>query len=205
MVSDHLGSPRLIVDDTGTAVKQVDYDAFGNVLSDTKLALDIPFGFAAGMSDPDHELIRFGARDYQPATGRWTAKDPILFAGGFNLYGYAGNDPVNKTDRTGQQNLIEFGIIVVLIAISAVFVLSVLAPPRCEPTKKPTRLPTIIDKESLPGRGPEEGYWQTVDTNGREYTFRENSDGTLTLKIYATEVTVTEIPETLEQGNASDG
>ncbi|MEO8135219.1 MAG: RHS repeat-associated core domain-containing protein, partial [Betaproteobacteria bacterium] len=37
-----------------------------------------------------------------PATGRWTTKDPILFAGGdTNLYAYAGNDPVNRHDSNG--------------------------------------------------------------------------------------------------------
>jgi len=47
-------------------------------------------------------LVRFGARDYDPDTGRWTAKDPILFAGGdANLFAYVGNDPVNWSDPYG--------------------------------------------------------------------------------------------------------
>jgi hypothetical protein len=34
--------------------------------------------------------------------GRWTAKDPILFAGGdTDLYGYCLNDPVNLVDPEG--------------------------------------------------------------------------------------------------------
>jgi len=46
--------------------------------------------------------VRFGARDYDPTTGRWTAKDPILFQGGStNLYGYVVNDPVNAIDPVG--------------------------------------------------------------------------------------------------------
>jgi uncharacterized protein RhaS with RHS repeats len=37
-----------------------------------------------------------------PEIGKWTAKDPILFAGGdSNLYGYVGNDPVNWVDPWG--------------------------------------------------------------------------------------------------------
>jgi len=46
--------------------------------------------------------VRFGARDYDPAVGRWTAKDPIGFKGNdSNLYSYAYSDPVNWTDVTG--------------------------------------------------------------------------------------------------------
>jgi RHS repeat-associated protein len=61
-----------------------------------------PFGFAGGLHDPETGLVRFGARDYDPATGRWTARDPILFAGGSaNLYQYAGGDPVNRVDPLG--------------------------------------------------------------------------------------------------------
>lgn len=54
------------------------------------------------MYDADTKLIRFGARDYDPETGRWTAKDPIRFDGdGPNLYGYVTNDPINFVDVVG--------------------------------------------------------------------------------------------------------
>jgi len=101
IISDHLGSPRLVVDATGNIVQRLDYDDWGNVTTDTNPGFQ-PFGFAGGIYDRDTNLIRFGARDYDPETGRWTAKDPIKFAGGdSNLYGYTFNDPINWTDTNG--------------------------------------------------------------------------------------------------------
>ncbi len=79
----------------------MDYDEFGNVINDTNPGFQ-PFGFAGGLYDQDTKLVRFGARDYDPTVGRWTAKDPISFAGGdTNLYGYVLNDPVNIVDPAG--------------------------------------------------------------------------------------------------------
>lgn len=100
--ADHLGSPRLVVNSsTGQIVQRIDYDEFGNVISDTNPGFQ-PFGFAGGLYDQDTKLVRFGARDYDPTVGRWTAKDPILFLGGStNLYGYVLNDPVNLVDPSG--------------------------------------------------------------------------------------------------------
>jgi len=52
--------------------------------------------------DADTGLVRFGARDYDAETGRWSAKDPIMFKGGnTNLYGYTLNDPINFMDPAG--------------------------------------------------------------------------------------------------------
>lgn len=46
--------------------------------------------------------MRFGTRDYDSQTGRWTAKDPIKFnALGTNLYGYVVSDPVGFIDPSG--------------------------------------------------------------------------------------------------------
>lgn len=107
IISDHLGSPRLVVDvTTGAIMQRMDYDEFGQVITDTNPGFQ-PFGFAGGLYDRDTKLIRFGARDYDPETGRWTAKDPILFNGGdTNLYGYVLNDPVNAIDPAGENAIL---------------------------------------------------------------------------------------------------
>ncbi|MGH8567733.1 MAG: RHS repeat-associated core domain-containing protein, partial [Gammaproteobacteria bacterium] len=79
ILSDHLGSPRVVVNSTdGSIVQQMNYDEWGRVILDTNPGFQ-PFGFAGGLYDPDTKLVRFGARDYDAATGRWTAKDPIRF------------------------------------------------------------------------------------------------------------------------------
>jgi len=99
---DQVGSLRAVTDNAGNIIKQVDYDSFGNIISDSNPSFEIPFGFAGGLHDRDTGLVRFGARDYDPVIGRWTAKDPIDFAGGdVNLYGYVQNDPVNWIDPNG--------------------------------------------------------------------------------------------------------
>ena len=103
IVSDQLGSPRLVTNaSTGAIAQQMEFDEFGQVIFDTNPGFQ-PFGFAGGLYDQDTKLTRFGARDYDAETGRWTIKDPILFAGGdTNLYGYVVQDPINKIDPTGE-------------------------------------------------------------------------------------------------------
>src|SRR5262249_49490542 len=82
LLTDRLGSVRLVVESqTGVTVQRLDYDEFGRVVADTNPGFQ-PFGFAGGLYDPDTRLTRFGARDYDAETGRWTTKDPAGFAGG---------------------------------------------------------------------------------------------------------------------------
>jgi len=102
IITDHLGSPRLVIDVvTGEPIQMMDYDEFGNVLRDTNPGFQ-PFGFAGGIYDVHTGLIHFGARDYDGETGRWTTRDPILFAGGSTqLYEYCFGDPINYRDPSG--------------------------------------------------------------------------------------------------------
>jgi RHS repeat-associated protein len=102
LIRDHLGSVRLVVNvQSGTIAQQIAYDEFGVETQNSNPGFQ-PFGFAGGLADAQTGLVRFGARDYQPGAGRWTAKDPSLFRGGLlSLYEYAAGDPVNAVDLEG--------------------------------------------------------------------------------------------------------
>jgi len=103
IVTDQVGSVRLVINaTTGAIVQRIDYDSFGSVVADTNPGFQ-PFGFAGGLYDHSTGLVRFGARDYDPISGRWTAQDPSsFFAGDSNLYRYAANNPVNLIDPDGE-------------------------------------------------------------------------------------------------------
>ncbi|WP_437915668.1 DNRLRE domain-containing protein [Sorangium sp. So ce302] len=102
ILTDHLGSPRLVVDvASGQIAQRVDYDEWGNVMLDTNPGFQ-PFGFAGGLYDRETKLVRFGARDYDASVGRWISKDPTGFAGGLNFYAYSNDDPINYVDQNGR-------------------------------------------------------------------------------------------------------
>jgi len=111
VVSDHLGSVRMIVNTIdGSVVQRMDYNEFGVVTNDTSPGFQ-PFGFAGGIYDQHTKLTRFGARDYDAQTGRWTAKDPIGIAGGStSLYSYAFSNPINLVDLNGEECQYSLGI-----------------------------------------------------------------------------------------------
>jgi len=104
VLSDHLGSPRALVNVASGAVAwRADFDAWGNRTLIAGAADFLPFGFAGGMLDADTGLTRFGARDYDPVVGRWTARDPIRFvAFETSAYQFVHADPVNLIDRAGR-------------------------------------------------------------------------------------------------------
>ena len=107
ILTDHVGSPLLVVNvaNASDVPFRATYTAFGEATI-TGTADFLPFGFAGGLFDIETGLVRFGARDYDPVVGRWTAKDPIRFDGGqANLYVYVGDDPVNKVDIFGRSSL----------------------------------------------------------------------------------------------------
>jgi RHS repeat-associated protein len=99
---DQVGSLRVVADAGGNVIKEVLYDPFGGIVEDSNPGLRIPIGFAGGLHDRDLGFVRFGWRDYDTFTSRWTAPDPLGDAGGDpDWYGYCLNDPVNGVDPSG--------------------------------------------------------------------------------------------------------
>ena len=107
LLTDHLGSVRLVVNSTtGAIAQQLDYDEFGQITQDSNPDFQ-PFGFAGGPYDLETKLVRFGARDYDAFAGRWTVKDPIGFAArDGNVYAYVFNDPMTGIDPLGLEMLL---------------------------------------------------------------------------------------------------
>ena len=94
----------------GTIAAHYEYDAFGNpVVEHSPLlkggggnaagGLSFSFRFSTKYWDNETELYYYGYRYLKQ--GRWLNRDPIEERGGLNLYGFAGNDSINKTDYLG--------------------------------------------------------------------------------------------------------
>jgi RHS repeat-associated protein len=103
VVTDAVGTPQLVLDDNGTVVKELRYDSYGGLQSDSNPVFELLIGYAGGLEDRDTGLVRFGFRDYDPVAGRWTARDPILLESGqTNMYAYVNNNPIMFRDPCGQ-------------------------------------------------------------------------------------------------------
>jgi RHS repeat-associated protein len=102
IITDHVGSPRLVVDAlSGAIVQKIEYDEWGRLVGDSNPEFQ-PFGFAGGLNDAMTLLVQFGARSYDALTGRWVSKDSILIqSANQNLFVYSNNDPVNFSDPSG--------------------------------------------------------------------------------------------------------
>jgi len=100
IITDHLGTPRQIVDSAGTVVWHAAYLPFGRaqILTGT---ITCNLRFPGQYFDEETGLHYNFHRYYNPDTGRYLTADPIGLAGGINLYAYVQNDPVNFVDPWG--------------------------------------------------------------------------------------------------------
>jgi RHS repeat-associated protein len=103
--TDQVGTPRVVVNADGDVVKRIVRDTYGRLISDSAPAFELVVGFGGGIEDQDTGLVRMGARDYDPRTGRFTAEDPMSLSGSpGNLYLYAMGNPANQRDPSGTLN-----------------------------------------------------------------------------------------------------
>ena len=84
----------------GNIVASYTYDAFGNtVASSGARAAENPYRFST--KEQIGGMYAYGFRFYSPGLGRWINRDPIRESGGVNLYGFVGNNTINKFDFYG--------------------------------------------------------------------------------------------------------
>ena len=99
---DGSGNVRAYVDNTGTIVAEYEYDMFGNVLTKNGTKSDdFLFRFSTKYHDKETGLDDFDNRLYSSEFRRWINPDPAEEAGGNNLYGFVGNNPVSYCDYLG--------------------------------------------------------------------------------------------------------
>ncbi|MES1158347.1 MAG: RHS repeat-associated core domain-containing protein [Terricaulis silvestris] len=95
---DYQGTIVSVADSSGNALNINTYDEYG-----------VPGSSNAGRFQytgqawlPEVGLYYYKARIYAPALGRFLQTDLIGYASDVNLYAYVGNDPIDRSDPTGQ-------------------------------------------------------------------------------------------------------
>ena len=101
-LSDHLGSVRDVIDDSGTVELHRVYDAFGNMGTPDPANYAHLFAYTGRPLDEDTGLQNNLHRWYDAMVAKWLSEDPIGFrAGDANLLRYVRNAPLSWTDAFG--------------------------------------------------------------------------------------------------------
>jgi RHS repeat-associated protein len=100
--TDHLGSTRLITDQSGNVVTEVAYEPFG----ESELTGDYDKYLYTGKEKDSSELYYYGSRYYDPHIGRFITRDPrfgrLANPQTLNRYVYVLNNPLKYIDPTGK-------------------------------------------------------------------------------------------------------
>ncbi len=100
--TDHQGNVRDLLDGaTGTRVGALDYTPYGTLRNSFGTLPD--FRYAGLMWVPEMGLYASSTRFYDPGTTRWLNRDWIREAGGSNMYGYVGGNPIMRVDPLGME------------------------------------------------------------------------------------------------------
>ena len=123
LVADHLDTPRMIAERTGSlsGIRRHDYLPFGEEIgvdiggrtaAQGYVVDTVSQKFTGKIRDGETGLDYFLARYYSSAQGRFTSPDPIIISDKqivspqtWNLYNYAGNNPLAYTDPTGMERV----------------------------------------------------------------------------------------------------
>jgi len=100
-VIDNLHSVRSLVNSDGDITATYSYDTYGNVSVITGSLSDTRFLYTCQEYDARLGLYYYNARWYDSTIGKFISEDTIGCRGGINLYEYCGDDPMTKTDPTG--------------------------------------------------------------------------------------------------------
>ena len=120
-----------ILDSSGTMVVEYTYDTWGKPLTTTgsmanTLGQHNPLRYRGYVYDRETGLYYLQSRYYNPEWGRFINADSQLATGdftGLNLFAYCGNNPVNRTDPTGDAWW-HWAIAAVVVAAAAVSVVA---------------------------------------------------------------------------------
>jgi RHS repeat-associated protein len=100
--SDALGNVTTLVDSNQRITARYLYDPFGNTLSAVgPLAQANTYQFSSKELHANSGFYYYGFRFYDPGTQRFLNRDPLGEAGGMNLYGFVGNNPMGAVDAFG--------------------------------------------------------------------------------------------------------
>ncbi len=101
--NDHLGTPQKITDKLGVVVWSARYSAFGEATVDGSSTIENPLRFPGQYFDGETGVHHNYLRNYEPGIGTYLEQDPygVAFTGP-NRYGYAGLNPANYFDPTGE-------------------------------------------------------------------------------------------------------
>jgi RHS repeat-associated protein len=111
LIPDHQGTPLVSMDATAQAVTRHYQTPYGEARG-TATPWASQKGYVGGVTDPAAGLVRLGARDYDPAVGRFLSVDPVLVPDdpqSLNAYSYADNNPVMHSDSSGLMLMAEGG------------------------------------------------------------------------------------------------
>lgn len=107
--SDHLGSPVLARDASGTTVWQQSYSPWGEPLSGND-SIPLDLGYTGHYMESALGLSYMGARWYDPEVGRFLSPDAVGFKDGgmqhFVLYVYANSNPILYVDPDGNDSVV---------------------------------------------------------------------------------------------------